>query len=199
MKNTIMFTLAMLAPFAAQAATPAAQDYQITFTTGYGFNNPFAGSTFLGGGTPNPDTGFVQVTNTGLATFTGKVATVAVTPSRNDSFTSAKITLAPGASVSIAIGPESSNMGGYNGGKGVRVVATGKFSLSGKTEVHTLARYDSGILRAKAVVSPCDGIKTKGFVLQGGAASGCDNGDNFETTQAQGTAVVGGNFLPTTK
>jgi hypothetical protein len=41
----------------------------------------------------------------------------------------------------------------------------------------------SGIFRT----SPCDGISTDAYVLQGGSPTGCDNGDDFEVTQANGS------------
>src|SRR5579871_278315 len=58
--------------------------YDIKITTGYGFSNPFIGSTFLGGGSPGPDTGFVEITNLGTTTFNGSLGTIAVSSFAGD-------------------------------------------------------------------------------------------------------------------
>src|SRR5438046_1014232 len=89
--------------------------YTLNVTTEYLTGNP-AGSTFLGGGTPSPDTSYFVITNSGTTTFVGTIGDVAIRGfGGSDSFTSGVLTLAPGQSVSIAIGPEGSNQGGYNG------------------------------------------------------------------------------------
>lgn len=161
--------------------------FDIQITTGYGFGDPFP--NFLGGGTPSPDTGFVEFTNLGSTTFTGTLGTVAVSNFAGDVSFSSSLTLAPGQSVSIAIGNESSNVGGFNGPfgttqPGVLVFLNGLFN---GTESVNLSVNDSNIHSGVFRTAPCDGISSDSYVLQGGAPTGCDNGDGFETTQAQGT------------
>ncbi len=61
-----------------------------------------------------------------------------------------------------------------------------------------LAIYDSQIHTGVVQVPPCGpAIPTDAYVLQGGAATGCDPGDPFETSQHTGTATLG-NFSITT-
>jgi hypothetical protein len=50
-----------------------------------------------------------------------------------------------------------------------------------------LAVYDSQIHSGTVRTSPCDTAETDAYVLQGGSPTGCDPGDTFETSQAQGT------------
>src|SRR5579884_1585224 len=163
--------------------------YDIQITTGYAFSNPFSGSTFLGGGTPGPDTGFVEITNLGTTTFNGSLGTLAVSNFNGDlSFRVPSYTLAPGQSVSIAIGNESSNVGGFNGPfgspqPGVEVFLNGMFN---GVESANLSVFDSNIHSGVPRVSPCDGLLSDSYVLQGGSPTGCDNQDAFETTQAFG-------------
>ena len=55
-----------------------------------------------------------------------------------------------------------------------------------------LAVYDSQIHSGFLRVSPCDGLLTDAYVLQGGSPTGCDNGDPFETGQGQGSFELSG-------
>ena len=87
----------------------------------------------------------------------------------------------PGDVVYLASGPEGSNQGGF-GPNGLEFQAVGAFNGSGVN----LSVFDSQIHSGVFRTSPCDGISTDAFVLQGGSPNGCDNGDAFETTQAPG-------------
>jgi hypothetical protein len=50
-----------------------------------------------------------------------------------------------------------------------------------------LGVYDSQIHSGVVQTSPCDGgLVTDAYVLQGGSPTGCDNGDNYETSQKPG-------------
>ena len=56
-----------------------------------------------------------------------------------------------------------------------------------------LGVYDSQIHSGFVQSSPCDaGLVTDAYVLQGGSPTGCDNGDPYETTQAQGSFEFAG-------
>src|SRR5260221_8760 len=100
MKRVTMILAALAMVLAASAGTVQAGPvgYDLQVTTGYDFGNPFPGSTFLGGGSPSPDTGFFRVMNLGSTTFTGTIGDTAVSPGGDFSFTSGTLTLAPGAS-----------------------------------------------------------------------------------------------------
>ncbi len=170
------------AMMALAGAANASVLYSLDVTTSYGFSYSGPGS-FLGGGAPSPDTGFLTYTNSGPSTFTGTMGFTAVSGCCGDmSFADNAVTLAPGQSVYFAIGNEASNVGGFNSGSGVLAFAVGMF---GATSVN-LSAFDADIHSGAPRVSPCDGISTDAFVLQGGAPTGCDNGDGFEVTQANG-------------
>jgi hypothetical protein len=109
------------------------------------------------------------------------------------SFTSGSITLAPSQSATIGIGQlnqttDSSNCGGFNGPfgspqPGVTIQINGL--VSGIESIH-LSVNDADIHSGLFQTSPCDGISSDSYVLQGGSPTGCDNGDGFETAQAAG-------------
>ncbi|MDA9521533.1 hypothetical protein XI06_14525 [Bradyrhizobium sp. CCBAU 11434] len=167
----------------AQAAS-----YNVDVFTGYGFSNPFGGSTFVGGGTPSPDTGFVEVRNNGSTTFVGTISTTAVSNFGGDlSSTFLGLTLAAGQAVSFAIGNESSNVGGFNGPfntvpqTGVIITLNGLFN--GQSALLSVA--DSNIHSGVFATNPF-GVSLDNYVLQGGDPFGRDTGDNFEVAQAQG-------------
>ena len=55
--------------------------------------------------------------------------------------------------------------------------------------------YDSQIHTGNVRTNSCDQIPTDAYVLQGGAPTGCDSGDAFETANGNGvtgTATLGG-------
>src|SRR5436305_6879677 len=65
---------------------------------------------------------------------------------------------------------------------------------AGSTAVH-LKIYDSQIHTGTVRTSGCDLVPTDAYVLQGGAPTGCDSGDAFETGNGAGvtgTATLGG-------
>ncbi|MGX4803391.1 PEP-CTERM sorting domain-containing protein [Bradyrhizobium guangdongense] len=166
----------------AQAAT-----YNIDIFTGYSSSNPFGGSTFLGGGSPSPDTGFAEVVNNGPTTFTGSVSTTAVSNGAGDlSNTFLGLTLAPGQAVSFAIGTESSNVGGFNGPfgspqPGVIITLNGLFNGQSALLSVNDSNIHSGVFRTNPF-----GVTLDNYVLQGGDPLGRDTGDGFEESQAQG-------------
>jgi hypothetical protein len=176
------------------AAEAAALGYTFDVTTFY----QFGGSNSAGTITASPDTGFLTVTNNGTTTFTGTLTLSGTSPIAgapfcpplvggvgvaNDSFTG---TLAPGDSRTFALSPDSSNCGGFNNPNGANFSMAGTVTLGLNTEAVSLSVDDSGIHSGVPRTSLCDSVSTDAFVLQGGSPTGCDNGDDFETTQTPG-------------
>lgn len=91
----------------------------------------------------------------------------------------------------LASGPEGSNQGGF-GPNGLEFEANGAFNGSPVDLTVFDSQIHSGVFRT----SPCDGISTDAFVLQGGSPHGCDNGDAFETTQAPGNYAFVSGTIP---
>jgi hypothetical protein len=184
-----VFALLGLALVAGQQAKANTVGYKFDVTTEYLTSNP-AGATFLGGGTPSPDTGFFVITNSGTTTFSGTIGDLAVSNFAGDlSFTSGALTLAPGQSVSIAIGNESSNVGGFNGpfntstpDLGVQILISGQMN---GTEAVNLSVYDSQIHSGVPRTNPF-GVTLDNYVLQGGDPFGRDTFDTYEESQAFG-------------
>jgi len=160
--------------------------YTIDVTTSYAFTLPATLNNVSGA----PDTSYFTVTNNGTTTFNGTIGDVAVACCGIDySFTSGALTLAPGQSVAIGLGPlggggEASNVGGFNGPQGspqpgVQILLNG--NMNG-TEAVGLSVFDkdihSGVVNGSGL--------TDAYVLQGGNPLGNDNGDAIETTQAPG-------------
>jgi hypothetical protein len=183
--NRSQLLLAFVVLFAASSMAHASAGYTFNVTTGYGFSNPFGSSTFLGGGSPSPDTAFFEITNAGTTTFTGTIGDTALSQFAGDLSFSAPVTLAPGQAISIAVGNEASNVGGFNGPfgspqPGVTIFMNG--SVSGGVGLVNLSVSDSNI--HSGVVNG-SGL-TDAYVLQGGNPTGADNGDSIEVSQAQG-------------
>jgi len=165
---------------AACAAPAGAAAYNFTFTTHYDFSAP--GGTFLGGGGPSPDTGFVELTNNGGSALTGAFFTTAVSACCGDmSFNSGDISIASGQTVVIAIGTESSNVGGFGPG-GVFMGFAGSGAYAGLNVGDFDANVHSGVFRT----DPFTGLPIDSWVLEGSTSSGGDTGDAFETTAADG-------------
>jgi hypothetical protein len=83
------------------------------------------------------------------------------------------------------------------GGAQLRITGT----VGSSTRLINVAINDGQITSSLSRTSPCDGMTTNAYVLQGGSPTGCDNGDVFETTQGTGSATLQGtgfNFAVTT-
>jgi hypothetical protein len=173
MKALSLVCISILALAAAAVAAPVS--YDLVLQTNYQF-----GGCDTNGICASPDTGFLTITNAGTSTYVGSLSLFNVGGSFLNN-TIASITLAPGNTVFLASGPEGSNQGGF-GPNGLEFEANGAFNGSAVD----LTVFDSQIHSGVPRVSPCDGILTDAFVLQGGSPNGCDNGDGFETTQAPG-------------
>ena len=179
--NRIMLAALSLAATAALAAPASATvAYNFTLTTHYDFNTP--AGTFLGGGGPSPDTGFAEWTNNGGSALTGSFFTTAVSACCGDmSFNSGDISVAPGETVVIAIGNESSNVGGF-GPNGVFMGFTGSGAFSGLS----LGAFDANVHSGVSRTDPFTGNPIDSWVLEGSTSSGGDTGDNFEVAAADG-------------
>lgn len=159
--------------------------YTLDVTTHYQFGNP-AGT--LGPYPASPDSGFFTITNNGSTTFTGTIGEVAISNFGGDfSYSLGGLTISPGGSLIFSTSPESSNVGGFNGPfgspqPGIEITING---LINGTEAVALSVNDADIHSGVARTG-CDGVSSDSYVMQGGAPTGCDNGDAFETTQADG-------------
>ena len=177
MKKGILCLLGATALSTAVFATPVG--YQFDITTTYQFGVCGVANC------ASPDTGQLTVVNNGASTFVG---TISLTPDGGPgSFAGETFTgsFAPGATLNFVSGPEGSNQGGF-GPLGVLFSMVGNVNLGANTEAVGLSVHDADIHSGFVRTSPCDGVATDAFVLQGGSPNGCDNGDGFETTQAPG-------------
>lgn len=192
MRKILLFVAAlpMIAP-AKSGAVPIGYDF--TITTAFATDDPF----------PNRQdeawtaatTGYVGIANTGATTFSGTVATIALSSFAGDlSFTSQPLTLAPGTQVSIAIPDDSSAVGGFNGPyyyyrPGVEIALSGTVSAGAATEPVTLIVADADIHSGVVQADP-HGLISDSFVLQGGDPWGFDNGAAYALGLADGVAVL---------
>jgi hypothetical protein len=186
LKATALVALLGLAGSQANAQV----GYKLDVTTEYLFFPSLpAGATFLGGGVASPDTAYFVITNNGASTFTGTIGDLAVSSGGTDYSFSMPVILAPGASDSVAIGPEASNAGGFNGPfgsvqPGVQILLNGAIT-NGGSEAVSLSVSDpsihSGVFQTNVF-----GVTLDNYVLQGGDPLGRDNGDTFELAQAFG-------------
>jgi hypothetical protein len=174
-------------------ATANQVGYTLDVTTNYSFAPLPSTLNNVDGG---PDTGYFTVTNNGTTTFTGTIGDVALAADgTDDSFTSGALTLAPGQSVNIGIGPQngvddSSNHGGFNGAAGVTIQINGlingteSVNLSvNDADIHSGSPRDVNASPSQESGAP---LFSDSYVLQGGDPTGGDTGDDFETTQAAG-------------
>ena len=173
-------------------AIAAPVGYALTVTTAYALGDPFPNR--IDNAFTEPDTGYLQIANTGNTTFIGSVGTDAVSAFAGDlSFSASGIVLAPGDSISIAIPFDASNVGGFNGPAyqarpGILIWMRGFVAAGALTEAISLAVADADIHSGMVRLDPL-GLLTDSFVLQGGDPWGFDTGDAFESSQAQGIFV----------
>ena len=186
-----IFFLAMVA-LLPSVAIAAPVGYALSVTTAYALGDPFPNR--IDNAFTEPDTGYLQIANTGNTTFIGSVGTDAVSAFAGDlSFSASGIVLAPGDSISIAIPFDASNVGGFNGPAyqarpGILIWMRGFVAAGALTEAISLAVADADIHSGMVRLDPL-GLLTDSFVLQGGDPWGFDTGDAFESSQAQGTFV----------
>ena len=189
MLRSALFALSFAA--ATVGATSAgAVAYNFTLTTHYGFSTP--AGTFLGGGGPSPDTGFAEWTNNSGSALTGTFFTTAVSGCCGDmSFNSGNISVASGETIVVAIGNESSNVGGFGPG-GVFMGFMGSGAYAGLNLGALDANVHSGVFRT----DPFTGQPIDSWVLEGSTSSGGDTGDAFETTAADGHLLFSAGGVP---
>ena len=160
-----------------------ADTYNLTINTFYGFSAP---ATTFGpvGPAPGPDTGWFVITDNSANAFSASY-TLANDGGPCGGSTPATGTLTTGQSVAFSVSSEASNCGGF-GPNGALLTITGIGVDTGLNFFIHDADVHSGVFR----VSPCDGISTDAFVMQGSSPTGCDNGDGFETTAAEGSLTL---------
>lgn len=186
-----IFFLAVVA-LLPSVAIAAPVGYALSVTTAYALGDPFPNR--IDNAFTEPDTGYLQIANTGNTTFIGSVGTDAVSAFAGDlSFSASGIVLAPGDSISIAIPFDASNVGGFNGPAyqarpGILIWMRGFVAAGALTEAISLAVADADIHSGMVRLDPL-GLLTDSFVLQGGDPWGFDTGDAFEGSQAQGIFV----------
>lgn len=186
-----IFFLAIVA-LLPSVAIAAPVGYALSVTTAYALGDPFPNR--IDNAFTEPDTGYLQIANTGNTTFIGSVGTDAVSAFAGDlSFSASGIVLAPGDRISIAIPFDASNVGGFNGPAyqarpGILIWMRGFVAAGALTEAISLAVADADIHSGMVRLDPL-GLLTDSFVLQGGDPWGFDTGDAFEGSQAQGIFV----------
>ncbi len=166
--------------------------YSITITTAYANGNPFANQ--INTVWSEPDTGYIQIVNTGETTFSGVIGTIADAAFAGDlSFASDPLVLAPGAAVSIAMWYNSASVGGFNApyytyGPGTEIYLDGSMSDAAGSETVNLLVADRDIHSGVPRTDP-NGLTSDSFVLQGGDPWGLDNGSAYALSQADGVYV----------
>jgi hypothetical protein len=165
----------------------ASSNLVLAGTVGYQFDIT---THYQGGGgdghyDAEPDTGYLTVQNNGASAFTGTVSLQNVGGGSSFSNVFSGITINPNDSFILSSGPEGSNAGGF-GPNGLKFTVEGNVTLGAQTESVSLSVFDGDIHSGAVRISPCDGIPSDSFVLQGGSPRGCDNVDPFEVSQANG-------------
>ena len=182
--------LALTASVLAASATASAYELTITthYTAGCGVGTATIGT--CGG----PDTGWLEVQNTGTSAFTGTGTLFGVAPGQTINL-SLVGTLGIGQSWVFNAGPESSNQGGFNKQPGNPDNGL-EFTLVGLADVAVnVDVFDKDIHSGVFRTNPF-GVTLDNYVLQGGDPFGRDTGDGFEETQAIGTLVVSSAAVP---
>ena len=165
--------------------------YSLEVTTFFQSSNP---SDVIGGGSANSTTGtgFFRITNTGQSTFTGTIGDLAFSNTGGDlSFLKfSPTTLGPGASVSVAVGPSSGAVGGFNGTSGsaqpgVEITLVGTVTSTFGSEKVNLLVSDQDIHSGVFHTNPF-GVSVDSYVLQGGDPNGGNTGAAFAESLASG-------------
>ena len=137
--------------------------YQFDVVTSHDF-----GVTGIGGSTA-PDSGVIRLTNNGSSTFFGDISEFGVAGKGPDYNVDATFsgTLAPGQTVTLVAGPESSAQGGFNGLNGIRISVVGTVTDGDRSEPINQAVFDRDI-HSGTPHSNDSGVTTDAYVLEGG-------------------------------
>jgi hypothetical protein len=161
--------------------------YSLTGTTHYTAGCGAGTATI--GSCGGPDTGWLEIRNTGASAFVGSATLSGVAPSQTINLSLSGV-LNPGETWVFNAGPESSNQGGFNA-QGAGLPDLGLlFDMNGSLDggAFLASIYDSDIHSGVFATNPF-GISLDNYVLQGGDPFGRDTGDGFEEAQAVGTFV----------
>ncbi len=161
--------------------------YSLTGTTHY--TSGCGSGTATIGTCGAPDTGWLEIKNTGSTAFSGSATLSGVAPAQTINITLTG-TLNPGETWVFNAGPESSNQGGFNKQNGGLPDLGLLFDMNGTIDGDALVAsiYDSDIHSGVFATNPF-GVSLDNYVLQGGDPFGRDTGDGFEESQAVGTFV----------
>lgn len=178
--KAIMFIAAFAFFYLTGVAQAAHIPYQFDIETGYDYWVSGIG------GSANPDTGWLTITNSGTTSFTGTLGGVGASNygSWGNVNATTTTTLGPGGSLFFVMGPESSNMGGFNGSLGIEIFLNGTVAQGIDTELVALSIYDMDVHSGVYRTNPCGGYYDS-YVLEGGDPI-CDTVDPFESSQAHG-------------
>lgn len=174
-KTTFLAALCALWPIAGHAAPIG---YSITITTAYAASDPFPNQ--INDVWTEPDTGYIQIANTGDTIFSGVVGTIAVSNFAGDlSGQSGIVVLGSGATVSVAIPDRSRSAGGFNGAydwpqPGIEIYLDGTISDGTSSETVALMVADADI-HSGVPFTDQHGAVSDSYVLQGGDPLGLDN------------------------
>ncbi len=189
--RTLLLIATILLPLASQSATAEPMGYAITITTAFATADPFGNR--IDQAFTEPGTGYVNIQNSGAATFIGTIATSAVSAFAGDlSFSASGLVLSPGDSVSIAMPDNSAAVGGFNGPAywlrpGIGITMDGTFD-----GVPVLLSVNDGDIHSGVSRTDGFGLTSDSFVLQGGDPWGFDTGPAFALTQANGHFIFQG-------
>jgi hypothetical protein len=152
-------------------------------TVGYQFDLTSSYQYYNGGAS---ETGFLTITNNGASTFTGTVGLY----NGSTAINSQAATLAPGQSVTLQAGADSSDVGGFNlngsnPSNGLQILMTGTVSNGPASEGVNLSVFDKDIHSGVFQTTPF-GLTMDSYVLEGGDPYGRSTGHVYETSQASG-------------
>ena len=185
---------AVMTALTIRSGESATIGYTFTITTAFHAGDPF-GNRLDHAFVEPYGTGYFQVENTGLTTFTGTIGDLAVSAFAGDlSFTSDVVTLVPGQAVSVGIPDNSADVGGFNGPAyyfrpGVVIEIDGYVTNGQSDEPVDLMIADRDIASGVFLTDRW-GLTSDSFVLQGGDPWGFADPTAWALALADGVAVI---------